>query len=806
MFNRPRPSRRRNQGSAIAVFICLIWTVQTAISYSSPAPIQSSDLAARAKAALAQTSGRIELEGISKPVEVLRDEWGVPHIYAEKVEDLFFAQGFVAAQDRLWQMEIWRRIGEGNLAEILGPQAIERDRFARLMRYRGDMNAEWKSYSPDAKSIIEAFVRGVNAFIRISRDRLPIEFQLTGISPELWTAETCLTRMAGYVMTRNASSEILRAQVAHKFGIDKAEEWLETDPFKKLEIPSGLNLEGIDSKILASASAASGSVSFNTNNPNDGSNNWVINGQLSATGKPLLANDPHRAITLPSLRYLVHLVGPGWNVIGAGEPSLPGVAAGHNETVGFGFTIVGIDQQDIYVEETDPKDPTLYRAGSKWEKMKVEREEIKVKDRAAPEILELKFTRHGPVIHEDRARNRAYVLRWVGTEPGTAGYLASLSLNRAKNWKEFLVALERWKVPSENLVYADTDGNIGWQAAGITPIRRGWSGLVPVPGGSGKYEWNGFLPLSELPRSYNPQSGFIATANHKVIPEGYRREIGFEWAAPFRFHRIEEVLKKGSKFTVADFERLQYDEDSIIARKIVPMLRGISFEDARSSEAARMLLDWNMVLTKDSVAATVYEMWLSKLTPNIFKPTVPAEAWSMVGGRFSVSQLIAALTNPTTKIFGPDPQKGRMQVLAASLTEAVAELSKRLGPDSSKWQWGNLHQAEFKHMLSRDEATRAVFDLRSVPSGGDSNTVKAAAGPGFRHSHGASFRQILDVSNWDNSVATSVPGQSGQPGSPHYSDLLPLWAEGKFFPLLFSRSKVESHTKQRLRLEPKKDN
>lgn len=806
MFNRPRPSQFRLQRSAFAAFICLVWIVQTAASYTPFASIQSSNLEARAKAALAQTSGRIEMEGISKPIEVLRDQWGIPHIYAEKVEDLFFAQGFVAAQDRLWQMEIWRRTGEGKLAEILGPQAIERDRFARLMRYRGDMNAEWKSYSPDAKSIIESFVRGVNAFIRVSRDRLPIEFQLTGVNPEPWTAETCLTRMAGYIMTRNASSEVLRAQVAHKFGIEKAEEWLETDPFKKLEIPAGLNLEGIDSKVLASASAASGSVSFNTNNPNDGSNNWVIDGRLSATGKPLLANDPHRAITLPSLRYLVHLVGPGWNVIGAGEPSLPGVAAGHNEKVGFGFTIVGIDQQDIYVEETDPKDPTRYRAGGKWERMKIEREEIKVKGRAEPEVLELKFTRHGPVIHEDRARNRAYTLRWVGTEPGTAGYLASLSLNRAKNWKEFLVALERWKVPSENLVYADTDGNIGWQAAGLAPIRRGWSGLVPVPGGSGKYEWNGFLPLSQLPRSYNPQTGFIATANHKVIPEGYQREIGFEWAAPFRFHRIEEVLKKGSKFTVADFERLQYDEVSTIARKLVPLLRGISFEDARSSEAARLLLGWDMVLSKDSAAAAIYEMWVSKLTPNVFKPTVPAEAWSMIGGRFSISQLIAALTNPGAKIFGPDPQRGRAQVMAASLNEAVAELSKRLGPDLNRWQWGDMHQTEFKHMLSRDEATRAVFDLRSVPSGGDSNTVKAAGGPNFRHSHGASFRQILDVSDWDNSVATSVPGQSGQPGSPHYSDLLPLWTEGKFFPLLFSRSKVEYHTKQRLVMEPKKDN
>ena len=281
---------------------------------------EASDLAKKARAVLAQTSGRIELTGLSKPVEVIRDKWGVAHIYAQTQDDLFFAQGFVAAQDRLWQMEIWRRTGEGKLAEILGPSAVERDKFARLMRYRGDMETEWKSYAPDAKQIIESFVRGVNAFIDESRDRLPIEFQLTGTRPEHWTSEVCLSRMAGYVMTRNASSEVQRAQLVRSLGTEKTGELLETDPFKKLEVPDGLDLNGIDSKILAGADAASGAVSFGT----EGSNNWVVNGALSKTGKPILANDPHRSVGLPSLRYLVHLVGPGWNVIGAGEPFLPG--------------------------------------------------------------------------------------------------------------------------------------------------------------------------------------------------------------------------------------------------------------------------------------------------------------------------------------------------------------------------------------------------------------------------------------------------------------------------------------------------
>ena len=518
----------------LAAIIVLLFSAQTIASQSA-----SDDLAQKSRAALAQIAGRIELTGLSKPVEVIRDKWGVAHIYAQTTEDLFFAQGFVAAQDRLWQMEIWRRTGEGKLAEILGPQAVERDKFARLCRYRGDMEAEWKSYAPDARQIIESFVRGVNAFIETSRDHLPVEFQITGIRPEPWTPEVCLTRMAGYVMTGNASREVLRAQLVRLLGAEKAGELLETQPFKKLVVPDGLDLAGIDGKVLGAASAASASVNFAAT---EGSNNWVVDGTLTSTGKPMLANDPHRPVILPSLRYMVHLNGPGWNVIGAGEPTLPGVAAGHNERVGFGFTIVGIDQQDLYVEEINPADTTQYRYKGKWESMRIEREQVKVKGKQQPVEVELKFTRHGPVIYEDAERHRAYALKWIGLEPGSAGYLASLSLNRANNWQEFLKALERWRVPSENLVYADVDGNIGWQAAGSAPIRRGWSGLLPVPGSSGQYEWDWVFAARRVaarlqsrapfhsdgqsqnnPRRLQPRDQFRLVFADSILP--YRRSV-----------------------------------------------------------------------------------------------------------------------------------------------------------------------------------------------------------------------------------------------------------------------------------------
>ncbi len=773
-------------------------------------PIQAGDLAERARSVLAQTSGTLRLSGLQQKVTVLRDEWGIAHIFAESQEDLFFAQGFVAAQDRLWQMDLWRRQGEGKLAEILGESAVERDRFARLLRYRGDPDREFASYAPDARRIIESFVRGVNAQIALAREsnRLPIEFQLQGYAPEPWTPDVCLTRMAGYVMTRNAASELKRAALTREFGKQLADEWMETDPQKSLVIPAGLDLAGLDADILGAATRASGPIRFpSRSNTRDGSNNWVVDGTRSATGKPLLANDPHRQIALPSLRYLVHLCAPGWNVIGAGEPSLPGVAAGHNERVGFGFTIVGMDQQDLYVEETNPANPHQYRWQGGWRDMRVEHEPLRVKGESRPRDLELKFTVHGPVLREDPARRRAYALRWVGSEPGTAGYLASLSLNRARNWGEFRQALKRWKVPSENLMYADIDGNIGWAAAGLMPVRRGpdgksWAGLLPVPG-DGRYEWQGFLPLEELPQTFRPPGGLIATANHNILPPGYPQELGYEWNVPTRFQRIMEVLGVDHrKWTAEDFQQLQHDEVSLHARALISLLA----EARNPPEELRPHIDrlsgWDGRLSRNSAAAALYEFWWPLLAPAIFQPHIPEKAWAAVGPGISFRKTIEALRSAEARWFGPDAAAGRDALLWRTLAEAVAKAHKKLGANAAAWRWGSLHRALFQHPLSTDAERRSLLDLPSVERGGDAFTVCATGGPDFQQNHGASFREILDLADWDRSVATNVPGQSGQPGSPHYGDLLPLWAEGRYFPLLFSRSKIEAAARQKLILEP----
>jgi penicillin G amidase len=409
-------------------------------------------LLAKAKATRSQIEGTIKVPGLQEAVTVLRDRWGVAHIYARNQHDLFFAQGFVAAQDRLFQMELWKRSGQGRLAEVLGPSELFRDINARLLMYHGDMQAEYASYAPDTKEILEAFTAGINAYIerrsRANGPRLPIEFQLAGFKPELWKPEDCLNRMAAFSMTGNAFSELHDAELVAALGADRATQLVHLDPPVKLDPAPGLDFSGLSPGLLRNLVGSDTRIEF----PSyylEGSNNWTVSGRLTATGTPLLANDPHRVIAIPSLRYMIHLVAPGWGVIGAGEPGLPGVALGHNEHVAWGFTIFGSDQQDLYVEELNPRDPMQYRTEHGGQRMQVRHETFKV--RGGPDVaVDLKFTRHGPVLWQDQ--KRALALRWVGAEPGTAGYLSSLSTDRAENWEQFAAAAARWKVPSENLV------------------------------------------------------------------------------------------------------------------------------------------------------------------------------------------------------------------------------------------------------------------------------------------------------------------------------------------------------------------
>jgi penicillin amidase len=529
-----------------------------------------------------------------------------------------------------------------------------------------------------------------------------------------------------------------------------------------------------------------------------------VDGTLSASGKPLLASDPHRTIELPSLRYLVHLHAPGWNVIGSGEPGLPGVALGHNERVAWGFTIVGTDQADLYVEETNPADAAEYRVGNRWEKMEVVRERVKVFGAEQPAELELRFTRHGPVIHEDARRHRAYALRWAGSEPGGAAYLASLALDRAQDSRAFVAALKRWKVPSENMVYADVDGNIGWVAAALTPVRKGWDGLLPVPGAQGAYEWQGFLPVEELPQVQNPAVHYIATANHNILPAGYGPEIGYEWAPGYRFTRIKERLEGKKRFTLEDFQSLQHDNTSLPGRALVRLVKEMDVQDRELRPYAELLAGWDGELSPDSRAGALYGVWLRELLDGFYRPHVPARLLDFTASRGGVPVMLAALEKPNAAWFGDKPTEERDRLLRTTFGSAVGKLKELLPGDDKDWSWGRLHTTTFRHPLAAlGPAYAKAFDLGPVPRPGDAHTPNAAThGATFEQTSGATYRHLFDLADWDKGMATSAPGQSGQPGSAHYDDLLPLWQKGEYFPLAFSRAMVEKVTRHRLRLTP----
>ncbi len=791
-------NHRKRACSALALAGALL--IGAGASAQPPAKEPPEELLKKAKQVLAQTEGERKLPGLKEPVEVLRDKWGVAHIYAKNTHDLFFAQGFVAAQDRLFQIDIWRRQAVGEMAEVFGPEFVPADLFARSLKYRGKMVDEWLSYAHDTQEIAIAFTAGINAAIDQFGDKLPIEFQILGFKPKKWKPEDILGRASGIYMSQNFRAEITRARLVAAVGIEKARWLAPVDPPRAYTSPlSAEELKAIDGRILAGYDAATKALSFTPAKTE--SNNWVVSGARSASGKPLLASDPHRATALPSLRYLVHLHAPGWNVIGSGEPALPGVAIGHNDRIAWGFTIAGVDQADIFVEETHP-DRGEHKTATGWEKFEYERVRIAVKGERDREFVQA-YTKHGPVLFEDTKRNRAYVLKWVGTEPGGAAYLASLSVGRAQNKVDFRGAIARWKVPGLNFVYADVDGTVGWIVAGRTPVRPKHDGLLPVPGAGG-FEWSGYLGVLDLPQDWNPKAGWLATANHNIVPDGYKHQIGHEFAPPYRFQRIRDRLASQEKWTLEDFRAIQHDDTSIPGQALAKLLKGLDLRDATLEPFAKWLTDWDGRLSVDSRAGPLYALWLRELQPALYARHVPKDLVAPIVTLGGLPTVLAALENPDAKWFGAEnPKAARDQFLCETFGAAVEKLKKL--PEAHRQRWGTLHTATFKHPLAaRDASFAKAFDVGPFERPGDANTPNNTRHDDkFQQLHGATYRHLIDLADWDQAIATSAPGQSGQPGSPHYADLAPLWAKGEYFPLVYSRAKVNAVTKQRLTLNPK---
>lgn len=774
----------------------------------------------------------LSIKGIEKPIEIIRDRWGISHIFAQNQKDLFFAQGFNVAGDRLFQLEIWRRQATGTLSEILGPRALKRDISARLLHSRVDMTAEMNHYHPDGEEIITSFVRGINTYIDImlqKPDHLPIEFKLLGIEPGHWTPEVVVSRHNG--LFRNATTEVALAKVINSLDADTIKELLGFEPGSpdlKSEAKTGLDFSLIRDEVLELYIQSRKPVDFIPEDIVDPalraeqsskisaesfwaspysplrfeSNNWVIRGERTFSGQPIMANDPHRRLQVPSLRYWVHLNAPGWNVIGGGEPCLPGISIGHNEHGAWGLTIFSVDQEDIYVYETNPANPNQYRYKGSWEDMTVIPDKIKVKGKEDVSV-ELKYTRHGPVLYEDNKNRKAYALRAGWLEIGGSPYLASLRMDQATTWKEFREACSFSNTPSENMVWADTENNIGWQAVGITPLRRGWSGLLPVPG-DGRFEWERYLPIKELPHVLNPPERFFATANQNNIPRGYPHEIGFMWSDPFRFSRIQEVLGSARKFTMTDMVELQYDFLSIPARTIVPLLKNLTSKDKKAEKARQLLLDWDFVMRIDGLEPTIYQSWESRLGENVWALFLPGKSREVFPYK-PIEKTIEFLTAPDGH-FGENPTENRDALLIKSLEQGIQDISERLGPSMDKWNYGQekFHHTKIMHLLSPavKAELKEELDVGPVPQGGNSSTVNNTYGR-YNQVAGASFRIVADLENWDISLGTNSPGQSGDPDSPHYSDLFRMWAKKKYFPVFFSKNKIQSAAEFITRLEPK---
>ena len=764
----------------------------------------------------------INLSGLTDEVEVLRDAYGINHIYANNQHDLFFAQGYCAARDRLFQFEVWRRQATGTVAEILGPRELKRDIGTRLFMYRGDLKTEFEYYHPDGVEIINAYTDGVNAYIEeVLQDTslLPVTFKALGILPQKWAPEVVISRHQG--LLGNIETELDVARSVVQMGTEKTKEYYWFHPQDPLlELDAAIDGELLLSdEILALYKAFRTSVKFQpedilpayrtqhteplgsieeAEDPRErqwwlGSNNWVTRPALGKDGHAFMANDPHRRLAVPSLRYWVHLSAPGWNVIGGGEPEIPGVSIGHNEYGAWGLTVFRTDGEDLYVYDINPDNPLEYRYDGEWESMETIAETISVKGEEDAEV-DLYYTRHGPVTYIDSINHKAYAIRCAWLEPGGSPYLASLRMDQAQDWESFREACNYSHIPGENMIWADREGNIGWQAVGIAPLRRNFSGMVPVPG-DGRYEWDGYLPIKEKPNVYNPEEGFFATANQNVTPDTYTEwdAIGFNWSDPYRGERVEEVLSAGEALTMEDMKRLQTDYLSIPARTLVPLLTNLDPGKDLANRAKERLLNWDFVLAPNSAEAGIYVRWEDELKDRLFDyfPDPEAEA---IDPNIQLAKIMQWVLEPSSKM--GQPSTGQIEAyLIGTFNSAVEALEEQFGTDIANWQYG---QGAYKHVqithplgMVVNDKLKAQLNTNIIPRGGNQYTPGATGG-NKGQTHGATFRIIVDVNDWDKSVGMNSPGQSGDPRSPFYRNLYEQWAADAFFPVYFSREKIES--------------
>ncbi|MBV8031120.1 MAG: penicillin acylase family protein [Betaproteobacteria bacterium] len=768
------------------------------------------------------TEGVERVQGLAGPVEVLRDRYGIPHIYAHSLEEAYYALGFAHAQDRLWQMEMGRRIGAGRLSEVFGAAGLPADRFLRTLGVRRAAEANLRGLDSETRRMLDAYAAGVNAYLAQGRV-LPIEFLLTGVHPEPWSPVDSIawTKMMAWDLGGNWRTELLRMRLGRTLGNDRIAEFL--PPYPGDAPPALPDLRGLYGAMEKPSPRLAGAEPWRVPTPSEGigSNSWVVSGARSATGMPLLANDPHLGLTAPPVWYFAHIEAPGMQAIGATLPGVPAIILGRNERIAWGFTNTGPDVQDFYLEKLDASGNYVAPSGSR--PFTVFPETIKVKG-GEDQPLRVRVSRHGPVLSdavpsilEVVPRGYALALQWTALAEDDRTMQAAVRIAGARDWASFLAIGRDFHAPQQNVSYADVDGNIGFVAAGRVPIRRrdnDLKGLAPAPGWDARYDWAGYIPFDELPRLFNPPRAAVVTANQKITPPGYPFPITFEWEPPYRASRIETLLDSRPKHSVESFARMQADVVSGAARELLAKLLSVPPKSAQAAEALKRLAAWDGAMSMDRAEPLIFVAWWRELGRAVYADELgeafrdnwlyrPQFLSAVLGGDGPQARWCDDVRTPV--------QENCEELAAGALEKALADLRTRYGADPSTWRWGTAHPARHEHRpFSRVRWLAPFFEIRA-PVPGDAFTLDVGrtdladdADP-YSARHAPSLRAIYDLADLERSLFIHSGGQSGNVLSPHYRDFTAAWAQVQYIPMVMHRARLEREGVQRLELVPTTD-
>ncbi|HKP54458.1 MAG TPA: penicillin acylase family protein [Chloroflexia bacterium] len=767
-------------------------------------------------------NGTAQLKGLSAPVTVTRDVYGVPHIVAANVSDLYAAQGYVHAQDRLAQMFFFRAAGQGRQGELAGEGAVEADRFIRTVGFRRAAEAELAQMAPEVRTWLEAYTRGVNEFLHTHQDAMPLEFVLAGFKMEEWQPVDSVTfgKLQSWDLTDTWDDDMMASDLVASLGITRTRQLLSnTSSDGSFAIPG--DNSGDLSPFLRMYNARVRPRLPDLGLKGLGSNNWAVSGKKSATGAPLLANDPHLTLRNPSPWYQVHLstTDGKYDITGFGFAGAPGVVTGHNKDIAWGVTNSQVDVQDLFIEKLDPSaHPGQYLSGDKWVNLQVLTETIKVKDGEAV-TQTVRLTNHGPLMTDitgitdtlGTSLTEPLALKWSASEPGHL-IEALYALQTASNWEEFRAAVSKWDVPGQNFVYADKEGNIGYQLTGRVPVRKKGDGSVPVPGSTGEYDWTGYIPFDELPMAYNPPEGYVASANTRPFGSAYKYQVPGDWAPPWRMDRILEMLKAKEKLSVDDFKAMLSDTKSPLAKKVGALLSTLKPAGEREKQIAATFTGWDGDLAANSTPAAAYEFVMQRAISETFGDELGAnlfEEYIVTTGNEAQRALENLLATPDDPLWDSTvttaTKETRNDILLFSLNAAVADMNATMGDNMQDWQWGKVHTVSPPHPFGTQALIGGIFSLPALPIGGDGTTVAVSGFPllrSFSVNHHQSYRMIIDAGDWGRSLGIFATGESGQPFAKHWGDMFASWQSYQYNRLLYTPQDIEAQKEGVLTLNP----